>query len=119
VCVCVCKMEYSQNKQRAEYNRINEIETYFCTQKAPDMTLIGLSIIIGLYLNSTVAAFIIGLSILKLFILTVYGMIERKFYDISTYPITPRTTQFWLYRFIFLLQLFLLLWVLTDGISIR
>lgn len=47
-------MDSGVNKQRLEYARINEIESYFCTQKAPDMTIIGLAVIVGLYLNSVI-----------------------------------------------------------------
>ena len=107
------------NKERAEYTRINEIETYFSLQKSPDMTLIGLSIIIGLYLDPTIAGLIIGLSLLKMLILTVFSVIERHMYECNRYPIAPRSTQFWLYRFIFLLQLLLLLWILLEVLSIR
>jgi len=108
-------MEFgSSNKDRSEYIRINEIETYFAQQRTPDITLIGLSIIIGLYVNSVIAVLLIGLSILKMMILIVYSIIERKAYDCTRYPVTPRAIQFWIYRFIFLLQLFLLLWILFE-----
>lgn len=111
------KMEF--NKERSEYLRINEIETYFSLQKSPDMTLIGLSIIIGLYLNPIIAGLIIGLSLLKMLILTIFSVVERLAYDYNRYPISPRYTQFWIYRFIFLLQLLLLLWVLFEVLSIQ
>jgi len=104
----------TSNKERSEYQRISEIEAYFAQQKAPDMTLIGLAIIIGLYLNPLVASLIIGLSLLKMLLLLVYSVVERKAYDASSYPVSARASQFWLYRFIFLLQVLLLVWILFQ-----
>lgn len=112
------KGEYN-SKERNEYIRLNELETYFSIQKSPDMTIIGLAIIAGLYLDPLIGGFIIGLSLLKMFILTVYSLIERKLYETSAYPVGTRIIQFWMYRFIFLLQLLLLLWILFKMMSIK
>ena len=114
-------MEFSSSasKERYEYLRLNEIETYFAQQKAPEMTLIGLSIIVGLYLDETVAVLLIGLSLFKLMLLILYSVIEHKAYECTRYPVTARASQFWIYRIIFLLQLLLLFWILFEVTRIR
>jgi len=102
------------NKERAEFTRLNEIEVYFSLQKTPDITIIALAFFVVLSIEHVASCFIIGLSLAKLFILVIFSVIERKFYDNTCALIGTRAIQFWIYRFILLLQLIFLIWILTQ-----
>lgn len=103
------------NRDRVEFQRVNEIESYFFQQKATDVTLIALALFIGLYIEKVASCLIILLSLVKLIILLVYSIIEKKAYD--GFPISTRSIQFWLYRLILFLQLLILVWVVFEVMS--
>ncbi len=110
---CSNQMEHHPHKDRAEWQRISEIEGYFGQQKAVEITILALDFIIGLYIERVLAGLLITLSLFKLLMLLVYSVVERQ----SCSLLATRSQQFWLYRFILFLQMFILVVVLIEMMS--
>lgn len=95
------------NKERAEFVRITEIEGYFSQQKIPDITIIALALFVSSAVEQTASGLLIALSLIKLLVLLIFSIVERKFYENGSALIGTRSIQFWVYRFIFFIQLIL------------
>ena len=96
------------NKERAEFIRITEIESYYSQQRIPDVTIIAFALFVSFSVEQTTSGLLIGLSLIKLLILLIFSIVERKFCEGGSALVTTRSIQFWVYRFIFFLQLILL-----------
>lgn len=96
------------NKERAEFIRITEIESYYSQQRIPDITIIALALFVSSAVEQTASGLLLALSLIKLVALLIFSIIERKFYENGSALIGTRSIQFWVYRFIFFIQLILL-----------
>lgn len=101
-------------QQNREFTRIMEIENYYNIQKVSDVTIIALAFFANLSIEQNASSFIISLSLVKLFLLLIFSLIENKFYENISALVVTRTIQFWMYRFIFFIQLILLVAIVVT-----
>lgn len=101
-------------QQNREFTRIMEIENYYNMQKVSDLTIIALAFFANLAMEQHEFSFIISLSLVKLFLLLLFSLIENKFYENISALTVVRAIQFWIYRFIFFIQLILLVVIVVT-----